>query len=456
MRTLPFRLGRFTLFDHVASGGMADIYLARVKTELGGARLLVIKEMLPHLSNDARSSELLIEEAKLSAQLNHANIARVEELGRHEGSLYIAMEYVEGIDLRELLKQCSARKLPLPMEYRLYILRETLRALDFAHHYQIEDATGVIHRDVSPSNVLLSFSGEVKLCDFGIASVLRVGAASNATIEGKAGYMSPEHARGEPLDPRADIFAAGILLWELLAGRRMYKAREGAELIDLARRGDVPALKKLDLPEFDKLAAIVGRALARAPEDRYATAAQMFDDLYGYCLATKQMASALRFGEWLSSHFAAEKLARRRARERALMALDLGPLLVLEPIPSTSGAPVASSASTGDALDDLTENALPSGDGHGEEGAEEPAALANATPRGQGAAEDETPLSTGPSTRPSPRHEESSRTLDARAEKASSFGGEREERATGGHAAKIALVVVALLLAALAASQFAR
>ncbi|MBM4374283.1 MAG: protein kinase [Deltaproteobacteria bacterium] len=338
MRTLPFRLGRFTLFDHVASGGMADIYLARVKTELGGARLLVIKEILPHLSQDPRSSELLIDEAKLSAQLTHANIARVEELGRQEDTLYIAMEYVEGLDLRELLKQCSVRKLPLPMEYRLYVVRELLRALDYAHHYQLEDAVGVIHRDVSPSNVLLSFSGEVKLCDFGIASVLRVGGSASETIEGKAGYMSPEQARGERLDGRADIFAAGILLWELLAGRRMYKAAEGTSLIELARKGEVPALRKLDLPDAGVLERIVARALAAAPTDRYATAAEMFDDLYGYCLGTRQMASALRFGEWLSSHFAEEKLARRRARERALMALEHGPVLVMEPIPSVAGS----------------------------------------------------------------------------------------------------------------------
>jgi serine/threonine-protein kinase len=352
MRTLPFRLGRFTLFDHVASGGMADIYLARVKTELGGARLLVIKEILPHLSKDARSSELLIDEAKLSAQLTHANIARVEELGRHEDTLYIAMEYVEGLDLRELLKQCSVRKLPLPMEYRLYVVRELLRALDYAHHYQLEDAVGVIHRDVSPSNVLLSFSGEVKLCDFGIASVLRVGGSTNETIEGKAGYMSPEQARGERLDGRADIFAAGILLWELLAGRRMYKASEGTSLIELARKGEVPALRKLDLPEAKTLEGIVARALAPAPADRYATAAEMFDELYGYCLSTRQMASALRFGEWLSSHFAEEKLARRRARERALMALEHGPVLVMEPIPSVSGsvAPPAAEPATEDPL----------------------------------------------------------------------------------------------------------
>ncbi|MBM4358246.1 MAG: serine/threonine protein kinase [Deltaproteobacteria bacterium] len=337
MRQLPYRLGRFTLFDHLATGGMADIYLARATTELGAARLLVIKEMLPKRLSDPRWTEMLVDEAKLSAQLTHANIARVEELGRHEGSLYIAMEYVEGLDLRELLKQSSVRKLALPMEYRLYVVREMLRALDYAHRYRLEDAVGIVHRDVSPSNVLLSFDGEVKLCDFGIASAIQLDLVPSETVEGKAGYMSPEQARGESIDERADLFAAGIILWELLAGKRLYKASEGLTLIELARRGEIPALKKLNLPEEERLRAIVGRALAVDPEARYATAAAMFDDLYGYCLATKQMASALRFGEWLSSHFAAEKVARRRARERALVALELGPPLVMEPIPSSRG-----------------------------------------------------------------------------------------------------------------------
>lgn len=317
---------------------MAEIYLARVRTDLGAARLLVIKEMLPQLASDARWSELLIDEAKLSAQLSHANIARVEELGRHDDSLYIAMEYVEGLDLRDLLKQSSVRKLRLPMEYRLYVVREMLRALDYAHRYRTDEAVGVIHRDVSPSNILLSFDGEVKLCDFGIASAIQLDIAPSDTIEGKAGYMSPEQARGESLDERSDLFAAGIILWELLAGKRLYKATESTPLIELARLGEVPKLKALNLPEEEKLREIVLRALAKKPADRYASAAAMFDDLYGYCLATKQMASALRFGEWLSSHFAEEKLARRRSRERALSALELGPPLVMEPLPSSRGS----------------------------------------------------------------------------------------------------------------------
>ena len=338
MRTLPFRLGRFTLFDHIASGGMADIYLARVKTELGGTRLLVIKEMLPQRIREERWSDMLIDEAKLVAQLSHANIARVEELGRHEGSLYIAMEHVEGLDLRDLLKACTQRKLALPMEYRLYAVREVLRALDYAHRFRLEDGVGIIHRDVTPSNVLLSFDGEVKLCDFGIAHVVSLDLAPSETIEGKAGYMSPEHARGDVVDERTDLFSLAIILWELLSGRRMYKATEAIPLIDVACAANIPALRRLGLPEEDTLRSIVTKALAPDVENRYPSASAMLDELTGYCIATKQMASALRFGEWLSSHFAKEKVARRRSRERALTALELGPPLVIEAIASSAGA----------------------------------------------------------------------------------------------------------------------
>ena len=224
-RTLPQRLGRYTLFDHIGRGGMADIYLAKAKTGLGGSRLVVVKEVLPHLAADDRFAEMLIAEAKIAARVAHANVVKTDDLGRESGVLYIAMEYVEGFDLRELLRRCARDKVPLPVEFSLLVLIETLRGLDYAHRLRGEsgEPLGLVHRDVSPSNVLVSFEGEVKLCDFGIARANEVAPVlPEDTIQGKAGYMSPEHARGETIDGRADVFAAGIILWELLAGRRLY------------------------------------------------------------------------------------------------------------------------------------------------------------------------------------------------------------------------------------------
>ncbi|HSO00305.1 MAG TPA: protein kinase, partial [Candidatus Nanopelagicales bacterium] len=192
----------------------------------------------------------------------------------------------------------------------------------------------------SPSNVLSSFEGEVKLCDFGIA---RANDAADLpaedALQGKAGYMSPEHARGEPVDERADVFSAGILLWELLAGRKLYRAESFDGLLALARRAEIAPPPERRLPDEAVLHAIVMRALEPRRDDRYGSAAEMLGDLTRYAASANLMASPLRLGEWLREHFGGEILAGRRARERALRALDLGPPAVIEalalPIPVT-------------------------------------------------------------------------------------------------------------------------
>ncbi|WP_437673068.1 serine/threonine-protein kinase [Sorangium sp. So ce131] len=346
-RLLPCRLGRYTLFDHIGQGGMADLYLARARTDLGAARLVAIKEVVPRLARDPRFVEMLASEAKLAAALRHASIVQVEDLGREDGALFIAMEYVEGLDLRELLRRCARQRVKLPVAFSLLIVVEALQALAYAHR------KGVVHRDVSPSNVLLSFEGEIKLCDFGIARAHeRSEAPLSDVLQGKAGYMSPEQARGEPPDVRSDVFATGILLWELLAGRRMYSVSGAAslskedardELLDLARRAVIPPLPERGLPDEPSLHAIVSRALAASPDDRYPTAAAMLRDLAAYAAAADLTASPLRFGAWLRDNFGAEMLSARRARERAVRALELGPPAVLEPValPAAPLAPLA-------------------------------------------------------------------------------------------------------------------
>ncbi len=335
LRLLPRKLGRYTLFDHIGRGGMADIYLAQVSTELGASRLVVIKEVLPALAWSAEFAEMLVSEAKLASALSHANVVKVEDLGRQDGALFIAMEYVEGIDLRELLRGCAKRKLALPVEFSLRIVIEALKGLDYAHRARGENGArlGLVHRDVSPSNVLLSFEGEVKLCDFGIARANPLAAdLPEDAIVGKAGYMSPEHARGDALDARADVFAAGIILWELLAGRRLYKPREGERLLDSARRAEVPTLEERGLPEEAELHAIVARALRTDRADRYATAAAMLSDLEEYAARARMMASSIRFGEWLLENFGRELVRTRRARTLVLEALSRGPAAVISPI----------------------------------------------------------------------------------------------------------------------------
>lgn len=349
---LPRKFGRYTLFDFIGRGGMAEIYLARSQTDLGAARLSVVKLILAEYALFPKFAEMLTFEAKLAAQLSHANVVQVYDLGREGDRLFIAMEYVEGFDLNALLRRCSKQKIPLPIDFALFIVSSALRGLDYAHRRTDDTgkALGIVHRDVSPSNVLVSFEGEVKLCDFGIAHAndamvtlsnvagapyRKADESMSEALQGKAGYMSPEHARGESLDARADVFAAGIVAWELLAGRRMYKIGDGAQgtsLVELARKGEIPPLPKRGLRDEEKLHAIVEKALAKDKSERYASASAFLRDLEGYMMDARMIASPLKLGEWMAEHFGVEVIERRRARERAAAAIAKGPLVVLTPL----------------------------------------------------------------------------------------------------------------------------
>ena len=338
---LPRTFGRYALFDFIGKGGMAEIYLARQHTDLGASRRCVVKQILPELANDAAFSEMLVFEAKLAANLNHANVVQVYDLGREEDRLFIAMEYVEGFDLNALLRRCSQAQVPLPFELAVHVIRESLKGLDYAHRRTNDEnkPLGIVHRDVSPSNLLVSFEGEVKVCDFGIAHAndaiaSRTGAHElGEALKGKAGYMSPEHARGETIDARADVFAAGIVLWELAAGRRMYRTSEGhASLLEQARGAMVPELPSTGLPLEGELRRIVSRALAPERGARYPSAAAMRRDLDDYAVTAKMTTSPLQLGEWLARTFGEEIVAQRRARERATTALERGAPVKMVPI----------------------------------------------------------------------------------------------------------------------------
>ena len=300
---------------------MAEIFLARSENDLGATRLYAVKQILPAYSADPQFADMLIFEAKLAARLNHTNIVQVFDLGRFDDQLFIAMDYVEGFDLNALLRRCTQTKTALPLEYALYVVTSVLTALDYAHR-RLDDtgaSLGVVHRDISPSNVLVSFGGEVKLCDFGIAhanDVVTKSAPEEAAIKGKAGYMSPEHARGEFVDARSDLFAVGILLWELLSGRRMYKAEGSETLLAVARRAEVPTLESSAADE--ELKAIVMSALTVDREKRTQSAGEMLSALERWMQARHLSVNALKFGEWLSDRFGNEIVEHRRERERRL------------------------------------------------------------------------------------------------------------------------------------------
>ncbi len=361
---LPRRFGRYVLFDHIGRGGMAEIYLARGTTQMGAARLAVVKLVLNQFSDDPAFASMLISEAKLAARLSHRNIVQTFDLGREEGRLYIAMEYVEGFDVTQLLRKLSQKKIGLPAEFGFYVVLEMLQSLDYAHRCSDDDgnALGIVHRDVSPSNVLVSLEGEVKLCDFGIArAVTDIAELPAGALEGKAAYMSPEQARGERIDGRADIFSASIILWELLCGRRMYKAQPDREVIDIARAGEVPALIDRGLPQYAELQAIVSRGLAPDREDRYATAGAMARDLEDYIIRNRLRASPMKLGKFLTEQFETDLVSvRRDLEQRALSVTAEVPVEVIPNLYSEPPPPMVTAPPPRSAPNDFDPLALPS------------------------------------------------------------------------------------------------
>jgi tRNA A-37 threonylcarbamoyl transferase component Bud32 len=255
---------------------MAEIWKARIHGTKNFQRMVVVKRILPHLCLDPELVNMFAAEAMLSAQLNHTNIVQVFEFAENEGELYLAMEYVNGVNLAELLKRLDG--VPVPVGMAAYLVREVALALAYAHALKDEEGRplSIIHRDVSPSNVMVGYDGSVKLVDFGVA-MARIspenGRIGNDSLKGKVAYMSPEALDGKlELDGRTDIFAAGVLLHELLTARRLFRAHDDQRTMALVRACKVrpPSRQRADVPA--DLDGIVARALARDRRSRYASA----------------------------------------------------------------------------------------------------------------------------------------------------------------------------------------
>ncbi len=297
-------LGRYELLRPLARGGMAEVYLARRKAA-GVEKWLVVKRIRAQLAGDVRFLDLFVREARLSMSLTHQNIVPVFDFGRIDDQVFLAMERVEGKDLGSSLARAGDRKLP-PL-VAAFIAAECCQALDYAHRRKSPDGTplGIVHRDVTPRNVLLSWSGEVKLTDFGIAAL-----AGDATTKliGTPAYMAPEQARGEPLDARADVYALGLVLRELLTGER---ARPGGE-----RDTSLAAAKTGELVPWTAgvpaaLVAIVDRATSPAAEARFADARAMLEQLDDFSVAdraaNKGDAPARQLAAWLDEVWGTER-----------------------------------------------------------------------------------------------------------------------------------------------------
>ena len=290
MTDFPVPFGRYQLVERLAVGGMAELFKARVVGAHGFQKPVVIKKILPHLAVDANFVSMFIDEAKITARLEHPKIAQVLELGTIDEHLYIAVEYVEGVDARGVRRACAPRKQPLPPHIAVHMAHEVLDALDYAHHARDDDGRplGIVHRDISPSNVLISRRGDVKLADFGIAHALdRQGKTQAGMLKGKYGYMSPEQVVGAELDGRSDLFSVGILLAEMLMGRRLFTAPNELDVLLMVRDVKLDRLEKYGGHIEPDLKAIVLRGLARELKNRYPSAG-VFRDVLGEWLFSKR------------------------------------------------------------------------------------------------------------------------------------------------------------------------
>lgn len=271
---LPHAFGRYVLRARVAAGGMAEVFHATLPGFGGFEKDVAIKRMYRQYSDDATFVEMLTDEAKIVSQLHHPNIVQILDVGRVNDDYYIAFEYVDGVDLFRLLQKQFELGRDLPLAMALHIVAELCSALDYAHARRTHsgEALSIVHRDVSPQNLLVGHQGEVKLTDFGIAkAAYRFTQTQAGMIKGKLYYMSPEQARGEPIDHRSDLFAAGILLYELLCTRPLYGDGKPKELLAKVGRGEYtwPADKKARVPMA--LLAVVDKALQRNANQRYQT-----------------------------------------------------------------------------------------------------------------------------------------------------------------------------------------
>ena len=318
----PIPFARYRLVERIGHGGMATVYRATIAGPAGFERDIVVKMMLPQLADNPAFVEMFMNEAKLAARLAHPNIAQVHELGMVEGTVFIAMEYVDGIDLADLLARLVLKDARLPIPAACFIVREIADALAYAHA-----TVNLVHRDVSPSNVMLGRDGSVKLVDFGIAKLIEEGVAGrtqSGTLKGKYGYMAPEQAAGKAVDHRSDVFASGIVLHELLTGRRLFKAE--SDLLTLRQvceaRAAPPSHANPSVPA--ELDAIVLRALAREPADRFQSASD-FSEALGQLEMARRI-SRPKFAELVGRYCATRPSAASLAEKvsSAEMRLILG------------------------------------------------------------------------------------------------------------------------------------
>jgi len=327
------RFGRYEILGRLASGGMAEIFLAREATAAGAYRHLVVKRLLPHVVEDDQIAEMFLDEARLAIQLSHPNICHIYDLGEIDGSFFIAMEWVDGSPLGRLIRRARAHG-GVPPEVAVRVISQTGGALHYAHRARGTDGLPlrIVHRDVSPQNIMIRYDGTVKLLDFGVAKAASHRIRTDAgVIKGKLSYMAPEQVRGRELDGRADVFSLGICLYEALTGRGLYHHKVQIDALKAIANDPVPSIRDVDPSLPAELDALVQRALAREPQDRCGTAGEMQAALDGWLASQGRVVGEERISDLMGLVFA-EEIERGPAVESS----PFGQSLHREPVPAVA------------------------------------------------------------------------------------------------------------------------
>ncbi len=313
----PVPFGKYLLLDRVSVGGMAEVFKAKSYGVEGFEKIIAIKRILPTMGEDRDFIKMFIDEAKIAGQLAHANICQIFELGRIDGSHFIAMEYIWGKDLLQIQNRLRKNKVQMPVPMACFAIAKVLEGLDYAHRKR--DPLGrpleIVHRDCSPQNVLVSYEGEVKVIDFGIAKATSRNSRTMAgVLKGKFGYMSPEQVRGLPLDRRSDIFAIGTMLYECMTGERLFQGETDFSTLEKVRNVDIQAPRAINPNIPEAIEKVILKALAKDVDDRYQWCSEMLADLQQFLMAQDVVFTAKTLSGWLKEQFSPEI-----ERERGLL-----------------------------------------------------------------------------------------------------------------------------------------
>ncbi|HKP55426.1 MAG TPA: protein kinase [Polyangiales bacterium] len=313
---------RYRVIKRLEAGGMAEVYLGEATGVEGFKKRVAIKRVLPHLAQNENFIRMFLDEARLSARLNHANIVSVFDISAREDTYFLIMEFVDGANLKKILESLHRRGQRFKLAEAIYVCAEAARGLSYAHELHDENgrALGIVHRDISPPNIMLTKRGEVKVADFGLAKAgTQLSQTDPGVVKGKFSYLSPEAANGKEVDARADVFSLGIVLWEMLAGRRLFLGETDYATVKLVQGANIPRLSPLNNQVDDGFEEILWRALTREPEARYQSAHEFGDALTGYLFARQLKVTSFDIATLVKTAISSEDVVLPTKNETSLI-----------------------------------------------------------------------------------------------------------------------------------------